>query len=61
MEHLPEFMEHFPYGKQIGESLDIKNMQKPPQAPQHIFGHLEVQKVDFVDYVRSEAMLVLVF
>ena len=39
-------------------------MPKRPQAPKHIFGHLKVQKIqiaDFVDYVRNEAMLVLVF
>ena len=57
-------MEHFPYGKQIGEILDIKNMQKRHRAPKQIFGHLKVQKVqkvDFFEYVRNEAMLVIVF
>ena len=29
-------MEHFPDGKQIGKILDIKNMQKRPQAQKHI-------------------------
>ena len=39
-------------------------MPKRPQAPKHMFGHLKVQKVQkvsFADYVRNEAMLVLVF
>ena len=52
--------EHLQIGKQIGKLLD---MPKGPQAQKHIcwvFGHLKVQKVDFVDYVRNEAMLVLV-
>ena len=56
-----EFIEHLQNGKQIGKLLD---MPKRPQAQKHIcwvFGHLKVQKVDFVDYVRNEAMLVLVF
>ena len=25
------------------------------------FGHLKIQKVDFIDYVRNKAMVVLVF
>ena len=29
-------MEHFPYGKQIGQILDIKNKQKRHRAPTHI-------------------------
>ena len=52
-------MEHLQIGKQIGELLD---MPKGPQAQKHmfwVFGHLKVQKVDFFDYVRNEAMLVL--
>ena len=63
-----EFMEHFLNGKQICELLD---MPKRPQAQKHIFagfqttfwdsGHLKVQKVDYFDYVRNTAMLVLVF
>ena len=54
-------MEHLQIGKQIGKLLD---MPKRPQAQKHIFcdfGHLKVQKIDVVDYVRNEAMLVLVF
>ena len=61
VEHQREFVEHFPYGKQIGKILDIKNTQKRPQAPKPIFLGLEyekVQKVDFFEYVRNEAMLV---
>ena len=56
-----EFVEHLQIGKQIGKLLD---MPKGPQAQKHIFwvfGHLKFQKVDFFDYVRNEAMLVLVF
>ena len=55
------FVEHLQIGKQIGKLLD---MPKGPQAQKHIFcdcGHLKVQKVDLFDYVRNEAMLVLVF
>ena len=37
MEHQIEFVEHSQYGKQIGKILDIKNMQKRPQAPKPIF------------------------
>ena len=37
MENLPEFIENCPDGKQIDELLDIKNMQKRPQAPKPIF------------------------
>ena len=33
VEHQREFVEHFPYGKQIGNFLDIQNKQKRPQAP----------------------------
>ena len=29
-------MEHFQYGKQIGKTLDIKNMQKRHRAPKHM-------------------------
>ena len=56
-----EFVEHLQIGKQTGKLLD---MPKGPQAQKHIcwvFGHLKVQKVVFFDYVRNEAMLVLVF
>ena len=37
-------MEHFPYGKQIGKILDIKNKQKRPQAQQPIWLGLESEK-----------------
>ena len=56
-----EFVEHLQIGKHIRELLD---MPKGPQAHQSIcwvLGHLQVQKVDVFDYVRNEAMLVLVF
>ena len=56
-----EFVEHLQIGKQIGKLLD---MPKGPQAQKQFFcafGHPKVQKVDFLDYVRNEAMLVLVF
>ena len=36
-EYQNEFVEHFPYGKQIGKFLDRKNTQKRPQAPKPIF------------------------
>ena len=37
-------MEHFPYGKQIGTFVDVKNLQKRPQAPKPIFLGLESEK-----------------
>ena len=37
-------MEHFPYGKEIGKILDIKNRQTRPQAPKHILLGLEYEK-----------------
>ena len=37
-------MEHFPYGKQIGKTLDQQNMQKRPQAQKPIFVGLESEK-----------------
>ena len=50
-------MEHFPYGKQIGKILDIKNMQKRPQAPKPIFLGLESEKsenqVPFFDFFEK--------
>ena len=44
MEHQREFVEHFPYGKQISKILDIKNTQKRPQAPKPILLGLESEK-----------------
>ena len=44
VEHQREFVEHFPYGKQIGKILDIQNMQKRPQAQKPIFFGLESGK-----------------
>ena len=64
MEHLPEFIENCPYGKQIDEFLDSQNMQKRPHAPKPIFGHPKVekvQKVDFFENVRNAAMYAIVF
>ena len=61
VEDQSEFVEHLQIGKQIGKLLD---MPKGPQAQKHMFcdfGHLKIQKVDFLDYVRNEAMLGLVF
>ena len=43
-EYQREFVEHFPYGKQIGKMLDIKNMQKRRQATKPIFLGLESGK-----------------
>ena len=65
MEHLPEFIENCQYGKQIDEFLDIKKTGKNVPRPQNLFfGHLKVQnvqKVDFFENVRSEAMYAIVF
>ena len=44
MEHRREFIEHLQYGKQIGKILDLKNMQKRPQARKSIFSGLESEK-----------------
>ena len=44
MEHQREFLEHFPYGKQIGKFLDQQNMQKRPQAQKPIFLGLGYEK-----------------
>ena len=44
VEHRREFIEHLPYGKQIGKFVDRKNMQKRPQAPKPIFLGLESEK-----------------
>ena len=46
VEHQREFVEHFQYGKQIGEILDNKNCQKRPQAPKPIFLGLESEKYE---------------
>ena len=45
-EYRREFVEHFPYGKQIGKILDIQNMQKRPQAQKPIFFGLESEKYE---------------
>ena len=63
-EYRKEFVEHFPYGKQIGEILDLKNMQKRHRAPKHIFWSSKSSKSSksvFFDNVRNEAMLAIVF
>ena len=59
MEDRREFIEHFQYGKQIGEILDIKNNQKRPQAQKPIFLGLESEKYenripyfDFFKYLK---------
>ena len=44
MEHLPEFIEKYKYGKQIDDFLDIQKSQKRPQAPKPIFLGLESRK-----------------
>ena len=44
MEHRREFIEHCQYGKQIGETVDINNRQKRPQAQKPIFLGLESEK-----------------
>ena len=45
-EYRREFVEHFPYGKQIGKILDIQNLQKRPQAQKLIFLGLESEKYE---------------
>ena len=44
VEHRREFIEHFPYGKQIDDYLDIRNCQKRPQATKPILLGLEYEK-----------------
>ena len=57
-----EFIEHFQIGKQIGKLLD---MPKRPQAHKHILWRYSDRnkwpQVDLFEYMRNEAMLVLVF
>ena len=43
-EYRREFVEHFPYGKQIGKFLDQQNLQKHPQAQKPIFLGQESEK-----------------
>ena len=43
-EYQREFVEHFPYGKQIGKILDPTNKQKRPQAQKPIFLGLESEQ-----------------
>ena len=60
VEHLREFIEHSPYGKQIDEFLDIKKKQKRPPAQKPIFLGLESEKSEiwvphfefFEDYMK---------
>ena len=44
IEDQSEFVEHFPYGKQIGKILDIQNRQKRPQAHKPILLGMESEK-----------------
>ena len=46
VEHQREFIENCQYGKQIGKILDLKNMQKRPQAQKPIFLGLESEKYE---------------
>ena len=41
VEHQRGFVEHFQYGKQIGQILDIKNRQKTSPGPKTHFIGLE--------------------
>ena len=43
-EYRREFVEHFPYGKQIGNFLGHQNGQTRPQASKPIFLGLEAEK-----------------
>ena len=47
----------------VNKSVNYRTRQKVPRPKSISFGleYEKVQKVDFVDYVRNEAMLVLVF
>ena len=53
MEHRREFIEHLHYGKQVDEFLDLKNMQKRPQAQKPIFLGLESEKSEIRLYFRK--------
>ena len=44
MEDQREFVEHFQYGKQIGNILDIQNRQTRHRAPTHILLGLKSEK-----------------
>ena len=56
-EYRREFVEHFPYGKQIGKFLDLQNTQTRPQAPKPIFLGLESEKseirVQYFDFFEK--------
>ena len=45
-EYQNEFVEHFPYGKQIGKFVDPQNTQKRPPAQKPIFLGLESEKYE---------------
>ena len=63
-EYQREFVEHFPYGKQIGEILDLENMQKRHRGPKHMFWASKSSKSSknvFFDNVRNAAMYAIVF
>ena len=45
-EYQNEFVEHFPYGNQIGKILDQQNTQKRPQTQKPIFLGLEAEKTE---------------
>ena len=61
MEHRREFIENLQYGKQIDDFLDMKDMQKNPQAPKPIFLGLESGKSEnmvpnfptFAKYIKN--------
>ena len=54
VEHRREFIGNCQYGKQINDFLDIKNCQKRPRAPKHIFLGLESEKSEnMVPYFES--------
>ena len=44
VEHQREFVEYFPYGKQLGKTLDLENKLKHRRAPKHILLCLESEK-----------------
>ena len=61
VEHRREFIDKLQYGKQIGKCLDIRDMQKRPQAPKPIFLGLESEKYEHQIIVceNVENMLIL--
>ena len=60
VEHRREFIENCQYGKQLEDLLELKNMQKRPQAPKPIFLGLESEKseiqIRFLRFLKIDEM-----